>query len=134
MSVVFGDTYYFVGFLNKQDHAHEIAVKFAAAFRGNILTTESILVEVADALASTRQRAAVAQYVQQLWVAPRVDVIPFSTSLMRAGLVLYESRSDKNWSLTDCISFVVMREHGLTDALTGDHHFAQAGFNALLKT
>jgi predicted nucleic acid-binding protein len=46
--------------------------------------------------------------------------------------VFYESRPDKAWSLTDCISFVVMNQHGLTEALTGDHHFEQAGFTALL--
>ena len=50
-----------------------------------------------------------------------------------AGIDLYRIRPDKDWSLTDCISFVVMEEHGITDALTGDHHFEQAGFRALLK-
>ncbi|MEX0702442.1 MAG: hypothetical protein WD069_10140 [Planctomycetales bacterium] len=54
-------------------------------------------------------------------------------ALFDAGISLYESRADKHWSLTDCISFVVMQQHGLVDALTGDHHFEQAGFNALLK-
>ena len=52
---------------------------------------------------------------------------------MDAGLALYANRTDKDWSLTDCISFVVMNERGITDALTGDHHFEQAGFAALLK-
>jgi len=46
---------------------------------------------------------------------------------------MYQRRPDKNWSLTDCISFVVMQDHGITEALTGDHHFEQAGFVALLK-
>jgi predicted nucleic acid-binding protein len=45
---------------------------------------------------------------------------------------LYRNRADKNWSLTDCISFVVMKRKGITEALTGDHHFEQAGFKALL--
>jgi predicted nucleic acid-binding protein len=40
---------------------------------------------------------------------------------------------DKNWSFTDCISFIVMEQEGLIDALTGDHHFEQAGFNALFN-
>jgi len=52
---------------------------------------------------------------------------------MDRGLALYISRPDKDWSLTDCISFVVMKERGLTGALTADHHFEQAGFVALLK-
>jgi predicted nucleic acid-binding protein len=53
--------------------------------------------------------------------------------LFDQGFELYARRLDKDWSLTDCISFVVMREHGLTHALTGDHHFEQAGFRILLK-
>jgi predicted nucleic acid-binding protein len=48
------------------------------------------------------------------------------------GLNLYGSRNDKGWSLTDCISFAVMQALHLEDALTGDHHFAQAGYNPLL--
>ena len=54
-------------------------------------------------------------------------------ALWRRGLALYRTRPDKAWSLTDCISFIVMTDHGLTDALTGDHHFEQAGFRALLR-
>jgi predicted nucleic acid-binding protein len=62
----------------------------------------------------------------------RVEVIPFQPALMEAALSLYESGPDKSWSLTDCLSFIVMQERGLTDALTADHHFEQAGFRALL--
>jgi hypothetical protein len=51
---------------------------------------------------------------------------------LQRGLDLFAGRSDKNWSLTDCISFVVMQDEGLTEALTGDSHFEQAGFKALL--
>jgi predicted nucleic acid-binding protein len=54
-------------------------------------------------------------------------------ALFRRGIELYDNRLDKQWSLTDCISFVVMQQHGITEALTGDHHFEQAGFVALLK-
>ena len=49
------------------------------------------------------------------------------------GVALYAERPDKDWSLTDCISFVVMRTMDITEALTGDRHFEQAGFTALLK-
>jgi predicted nucleic acid-binding protein len=53
--------------------------------------------------------------------------------LYEAGIELYRARADKDWSLTDCISFVVMEERGIADALTGDRHFEQAGFQAMLK-
>jgi uncharacterized protein len=46
---------------------------------------------------------------------------------------MFAARSDKRWSLTDCISFVVMQERGLTEALTADRHFEQAGFSILLR-
>jgi len=61
-----------------------------------------------------------------------VRIIPVDTDLLRRGLKLYSSRGDKDWGLTDCISFVVMREMGVTDALTADRHFVQAGFRAML--
>jgi predicted nucleic acid-binding protein len=60
-------------------------------------------------------------------------IVPPDTELFESGLELYEKRPDKDWSLTDCISFVVMKREGIVDALTGDHHFEQGGFNALLK-
>lgn len=64
---------------------------------------------------------------------PTVEIIPPDSTLFDRGFDLYSQRPDKGWSLTDCISFVVMTERGLTDALTGDHHFEQAGFRALLR-
>ena len=64
---------------------------------------------------------------------PDCALIPAAESLWNAGLALYSERPDKQWSLTDCISFVVMKEQGLTEALTADHHFEQAGFAALLR-
>jgi predicted nucleic acid-binding protein len=64
---------------------------------------------------------------------PSVKIIPSDSGLFAAGLKLYEARPDKEGSLADCISFVVMQREGLTDALTGDQHFTQAGFRALLR-
>jgi uncharacterized protein len=64
--------------------------------------------------------------------APRTHIIPLDSRLLQRGLDLFANRPDKNWSLTDCISFVVMQNEGLTQALTGDGHFEQVGFKALL--
>ena len=63
----------------------------------------------------------------------QTTILPFSEDSFDWGRILFAARKDKDWSLTDCISFVVMQEHGITDALTADHHFEQAGFVALLK-
>ena len=62
-----------------------------------------------------------------------VQIVPASKILFRDGIDLFAARSDKEWSLVDCISFEVMAELALTDALTADHHFEQAGFRALLR-
>lgn len=64
---------------------------------------------------------------------PLITIAPLDMETFDAGVELYRARPDKDWSLTDCISFVVMRERGITEALTGDRHFEQAGFKALLK-
>lgn len=133
MSTVFADTYYFVGFTSQNDAAHAACVDFSKLFHGKMVTTEWVLVEYADAMSATKQHGVVGRYVQALSRHPNIEVIPFSRKLFDQGLGLYISRPDQGWSLTDCLSFVAMREHGLTDALTGDHHFEQAGFRALLR-
>jgi hypothetical protein len=71
-------------------------------------------------------------FYRDLCTDPYTTIVGFSEPLFQAALDLYARRPDKGWSLTDCTSFVVMQRDGLTDALTGDHHFAQAGFVPLL--
>jgi len=89
--------------------------------------------ELADGLASPNHRQRTARFIRQLRASPAVSVVSASTPLLLEALTLYESRADKPWSLTDCTSFVVMKHEGLVEALTGDRHFQQAGFNALLS-
>lgn len=78
-------------------------------------------------------RAEVARFLEDLARNPGTEIAPADSDLFRRRLALSARPSDKSWSLTDCISFVVMSDRGLTDALTGDHHFDQAGFKALLR-
>jgi predicted nucleic acid-binding protein len=72
-------------------------------------------------------------FVRGLLDDPQTTVVPAGRTLLERAFELYAERPDKDWSLTDCVSFVVMAERGITDALTADHHFEQAGFTALLK-
>jgi hypothetical protein len=90
------------------------------------------MTELADGLASTGNRGAFARLVARLQADPENELVPPSIELMARGIQLYDERPDKKWSLTDCISFVVMQDRGITEALTGDHHFEQAGFKILL--
>ena len=134
MRTVFGDTFYFLALHNPSDEAHGQAAALAPALRGaTIVTTAWVITEFADALADAGNRQACVEFIDDLARNPHVVVVPPSQALLQAGLDLYRARFDKNWSLTDCVSFVVMRERGLGEALTGDHHFEQAGFRALLK-
>ena len=63
----------------------------------------------------------------------KTDVIYATKALFDHGMKLYARRPDKDWPLTDCISFVIMEREGIADALTGDHHFTQAGFKILME-
>jgi predicted nucleic acid-binding protein len=133
----FADTFYFLALLNSKDPAHQRARTFAQTRPGNILTTHYVLLEVADGMSDVRNRALVVNLIRRFRIRPDIRILAADAALFDAAFDLYARRSDKDWSLTDCTSFVVMRQHGLTDALTADHHFQQvqqAGFNPLLLT
>lgn len=98
-----------------------------------LVTTAWVLTEVGDALVAPGHRECFTQMLDMLARDPNAVVLPATHELFLAGVDLFRSRPDKWWSLTDCISFVVMMRRAITDALTGDHHFEQAGFRALLK-
>jgi predicted nucleic acid-binding protein len=132
MSIVFADTFYYLSFLSENDAAHARAMAFSQSYVGKIVTTGWILTEVADALARPHQRAHAVALIDRLRSDPSLTIVPTSELLFGRGLQLYSARQDKEWSLTDCISFIVMEEYGIHDALTGDHHFEQAGFHAVL--
>ena len=132
MRALFADTFYYLALISEDDGAHQRAVEFSRALHVRTVTTAWVITEVADALSAPSQRRTFLAFLERLRSNPSVVLLPPSEDLFAAGLNLYAQRLDKNWSLTDCISFVVMDRFNLTDALTGDHHFEQAGFKALL--
>jgi len=129
----FADTYYYLALLNPKDAMHTTAIRRSTELRGQVVTTEWIITELADGLAQLSTRSAFLRLLAAVQRDPGTIIVPVSEDLQRRGLELYRARPDKEWSLTDCISFVVMNDRGIVDALTGDHHFEQAGFTALLK-
>jgi predicted nucleic acid-binding protein len=133
MKAVFADAFYFVACLNRADQHHEKAVFFASRSPQSIVTTTWILTEVADAFAASIARDKIAGFVAALEGDVATKIVPATQSLFHRGLERYAARPDKSWTLTDCISFIVMEDEGITEALTGDHHFSQAGFEPLLK-
>ncbi|MFO0966184.1 MAG: PIN domain-containing protein [Gemmataceae bacterium] len=133
MKPVFADTSFYVAISSPQDALHAQAKALAGAQQGPILTSEFVLVEVGNFFCRGSGRSMFQTLVRNLRSAEGVEIVPVSTRLFEKALALFTSRPDKDWSLTDCGSFVVMTEHGSTEALTADHHFEQAGFVALLK-
>lgn len=136
MSTIFADTSYWVARLNPRDKWHHIAAGAdLPSGETRLVTTQECLNEL---LAMFRRRGAglrraAARLVRELIEGDLVQVIPQSNDSFMAGLTLYEARLDKDYSLTDCISMWVMREHGIRQALTTDHHFEQEGFTMMLE-
>lgn len=132
--VIFADTFFYAALLNKRDASHAAAVKRSAGMNQTVVTTAWVLTELCDGMTTEFQRRTGMKLVRMLQTNPNLRLIQANQQLFEDGLSLFESRPDKEWSLSDCISFVVMRRFGITDALTADHHFEQAGFRALLKS
>jgi uncharacterized protein len=128
----FADTVYWVALVVKQDQYHQRARAWTTRITGRITTTASVLLETANALARPAWRASAVALIEHLRQRADVQIVPLEPALWERGWDLYRNRPDKAWSLTDCVSFQVMQEAGLTDALTADEHFRQAGFRAVL--
>ena len=131
----FADTFYWVALLLRRDRRHAPVTAFNHTLRRDdvFFTTDAIILEFLAAFSSAgpylRQQAV--DRVEAMLSNPYIQVIEVTRVLLLEGLALYKSRSDKEYSLTDCISMHVMHREGLTDVLTNDHHFTQEGFHIL---
>ena len=134
MKSIFGDTFVWIALVHPRDAWHERAREYLDAFSGRIVTTDWVLMELGDALAGTKEgRKEFVTLRADLQNDPDITVFASDAELLEEAVALYHARLDKEWSLTDCTSFVVMKKAGISEALTGDHHFEQAGFVTLLK-
>ncbi len=135
MATVFVDTAAWLALFNSRDAYHAEAVRTMRSLEQGgteMVTTEFVLLEVADALPRLAHRARAIGFLNDLRLLPNLLIVAATNGLLDEGWSLYKSRPDKEWGLTDCTSFVVMRRHGLTEAFTSDHHFEQANFIKLL--
>jgi predicted nucleic acid-binding protein len=131
----FADTSFWIALSSKRDQYHSQARAWHAAVTRSgrpIVTTEAVLWEWLNALADTTTRSTAAEGYRRVHADKGVEVVAFDPELNVAAVDLYRSRGDKDWSLTDCLSVVVMERRRLTEALTTDHHFEQAGMKALM--
>jgi predicted nucleic acid-binding protein len=136
MTEVFADTFYWVAFTNIRDTAHERAKAFMRAAPPRlILTTEEVLTEYLNYFAARGPefRRTATTNLHSMRASRTVRIVSQSMASFQAGLMLYQSRPDKGYSLVDCISMQTMREEGLTEILTNDRHFEQEGFRALFR-
>jgi len=136
MTALFADAGYWIALFNPRDQLHARAITISQALRGRpVVTSQMVLVEFLNHYAALgqpfRQRAV--QVVRSLHGNADVEIIPQTAPQFEAALALYDERSDKDWGLTDCSSFVIMQESGILEALAHDDHFQQAGFVPLLR-
>jgi uncharacterized protein len=132
---VFLDTSFVIALVNKDDpyHARAKALDEQLLKEGTVLLLHwGILFEIADGFARLTRRNLGLRLLARLTGEAGYEIVPVTESLLQEALDLYRSRIDKEWGLTDCTSFVLMRQLGVAEALTADDHFIQSGFKALL--
>lgn len=130
MKPYFADTWYFLSLVNTGDPSHQRVLEFVRTLDRIVVTSEWVLTEVGDALASPSVRRSFTSIVKTVETSPSFRLLRATSSKFSSGSRLFDSRPDKAWSLTDCISFVLMQDLNLHEALTADRHFVQAGFKA----
>ncbi|HEX3150004.1 MAG TPA: PIN domain-containing protein [Gemmataceae bacterium] len=133
MKALFADTSFYVAIFNPRDELHAQAKTIAGAHQGRVVTTEFVLLEAGNFFSRGVNRSVFKSMIESLRATEDIEIIPASAELFGEGFDVFKSRPDKEWSLTDCTSFVILRKRGIIEALTADHHFEQAGFSALLK-
>ena len=135
MRTIFLDTSYLLALIRKRDARHEDALTASTNHSGPFITTDLVLVELANCLAQPPYRAAAVAIIEKIRSDRNTRVVSFDSEGMEKALALYKERPDKSWGLVDCFSFVVtlyvMKEGRLKVALCFDEHFRQAGFEAL---
>lgn len=132
---VFLDAAFAIVLANEQDNLHTQATVLAddlEVAQTRLITTRAVLLEIGNALAKLRYRYASIQLLTALEADPFVEVVSLTDELYARAYQLYSERPDKEWGLTDCVSFIVMQDQNRTAALTSDRHFQQAGFHTLL--
>ena len=133
MNWLFADTSFFIAYLNPRDVNHVVACEYMTTADDPIVTTQWVLAELGNFLAEGPNRRLFGPLVRALSAEDRFEILTADDESFVRGCELFVRRPDKEWSFTDCVSFNVMKDREITDALTADHHFEQAGFTLLLK-
>lgn len=133
MKRIFLDTSYVVALVNRHDEFHEQATELAEMYENDLfLVTDAVLLEIGNSLARGYKREAIGVF-ERFFKSSDIEIIRLDQLLFERAFDIYKTYADKTWGMVDCVSFVVMREHGITEALTHDGNFVQAGFTALMR-
>ena len=133
MKVAFADTSFYIALVNPGDKLHQDALNASKYWEYDVVTTEYVLLELGNYFRSPHDRNLFMEMLCTLRDDSETEIVPASSALFDEGVHIYSRRYDKQWSLTDCISFAVMKSRSITDALACDHHFEQAGYHILLS-
>jgi len=132
--MIFVDTSYIWALIDKRDQLHSRAAAWQTVVTEGLVTTEYVLWEMLNGFSASADRQIAHAALDDIRTSSNGwKIVEASLELFDLGINLHRAHGDKDWSLTDCISFIVMRERGIQQALTHDHHFEQAGFDALLR-
>lgn len=130
---IFVDTVFVAALVNCRDQYHHQASDLAKKYEHHpLIVTDAVLIEIGNALSRQYRKESV-RIIEYFFNSDEVELVHLTPDLLNQAFCLYKFYEDKTWSLVDCISFVVMRKTGITQALTFDQHFVQAGFQALMR-
>lgn len=133
---VFLDTAFTIALSMETDSLHEKALFLAEEIEAqkiHLVTTRAVLLEIGNALSRSVFRKTAINILNALELDEKVTIIPLGEELYQSAYSLYASRMDKEWGMIDCVSFTTMKQLGITEVLTSDIHFQQAGFTALMR-
>jgi predicted nucleic acid-binding protein len=129
----FIDTLFVIALINPRDQYHDKAVELASKYENQpLLVTDAVLLEIGNGLARNYKQEAI-EIIEYFFTSEEVEIVHLTPELFDRAFELYKKYEDKDWGLIDCITFVVMKDAGVSEALTFDQHFQQAGFNVLMS-
>lgn len=133
---VFVDSFAWIAAINKSDNYHDATLRMLEDFLGKqakLFTTNYVIIETINALSKVEFRKAVIEFIDRLEKSPSVEIIKITDETYNNAWRLYQQRLDKEWGITDCTSFEVMKMLDIKKAFTNDKHFEQAGFSLVVK-
>lgn len=135
-TLVFVDSSALIALGNRRDEYHKLAKKRFKEIedaKKKFITTHGVILEVANTFSSAKYKPIAIRLIEHVSQSEKWKIRNIDNELMEKGVEEFKRMKDKDWSLVDCISIIISKEHQIIDVMTNDHHFEQAGFTILLK-